>query len=823
MFVNLILPLSVDQEFTYSVSDHEINHLYVGSRVVVPFGKSKFYTGIVTSIHKNTPQTYLAKPILSILDNYSLITAFQLDFWRWVAQYYMAPIGVVVKDAIPSGFLLQSQTVFVKNNKVSYLDLELKDDEYLIGEALERQAVLSIKDIANIVDKKNVLSLIKRLIAHQLIVVQEEIVEKDYSKKIDVVVLAIEVDELQDVLNSFSARAVKQKDLLLCFFSIQSDYKNAQVPVLDLLKKSGLNRSVLKALISKGILNKLVVDKPYQLDLQEDKYLRQEDLLPLTVQQQQAFQALKQTMFKFRVTVLRLDLIADIDKQRFFIELIKERLALGKQVLWVVPEISLAIQLVFSVKSFFTTDFLMYHSRITSSERCRVWNQVLKYDSTQTKGQLIIGTKIAKDLPFKSLDLVILDQEHDYNYKQSLRSPRVHTRDALLYLANKLNVQILLSSITPSLELIQNVKDRRYGYFELKPYSSKKLLPDIEIVDLTKKYQRKEITGHFTDTLTEAIHDTIARKEQVLLFQHKRGYAPTVHCKSCGSVPQCPNCDVSLTFHLKQRKLRCHYCGYHTLMSDRCGVCQSMELDTKGFGTEQIETELYDLFSNYKIARMDQDTTKSRKALLNLLDQFNTQQVQILIGTQLMAKGLSFRNVGLVGVLNADYVLHTPDFRACERSFQFLMQIAQNISSPNSRGKVLLQSFIPHHRILQQVSTLDYHQMCKEQLEERCQFLYPPFSRLIRIELTHKSLEVLQMSTQWLHKVLLPIFKDQLLGPEFPSIAKLRNKYRMHFLLKLNKDQSIYKSKQTLLKVQQHFTATKAFAAVNFVIDVDFY
>ncbi|MCB0475365.1 MAG: primosomal protein N', partial [Flavobacteriaceae bacterium] len=501
-------------------------------------------------------------------------------------------------------------------------------------------------------------------------------------------------------------------------------------------------------------------------------------------------------------------------------KLIGEVLELGKQVLYLVPEIALTTQLIQRLQRYFGNRIAVFHSRYSFNERVEVWNNTL---ADKPSAQLILGARSAVFLPFNDLGLIIVDEEHEPSYKQFDPAPRYHARDAAIVLANLHHAKVLLGSATPAIESFYNAKQDKYGLVTLNRRYQDLLLPEIELADLKESYRKKRMTGHFTERLFLLMQEALAEKEQVILFQNRRGYAPVVTCKACGVAPQCVNCDVSLTYHKSGNELRCHYCGYHIPLMETCNACGSPALDTKGLGTEQVEAELTAFFPEAKVARMDLDTTRGKYGYQRILDSFKAREIDILVGTQMLSKGLDFDNVSLVGVMNADNMLNFPDFRAHERSFQLLTQVAGRAGRSGKRGRVIIQTYNPFHKILQQVTTNDYMEMYKEQLDERYAHNYPPISRLVRITLKHKDFLKVSTSADWLYRSLYNSFGSMVLGPSSPAVSRIRNQHIKTLLIKLPKDKPLKHSKLIIQKIRNSFQSIPDFRAVRFNVDVDCY
>ena len=507
-------------------------------------------------------------------------------------------------------------------------------------------------------------------------------------------------------------------------------------------------------------------------------------------------------------------------KTEIYVRLIEEVIARGEQVLYMLPEIAITTQLISRLQHYFGESVSVYHSKYSLHERVEVWNNVME---SKPKAQLVIGVRSSLFLPFSKLGLIIVDEEHETSFKQYTPSPRYQARDSAIVLGSVHGAKLLLGSATPSLESYYNAELDKFGLVKLHKRFGNVQMPDIELVDIKEKYRKKQMKGHFSDRLIEAMTEALENNEQIILFQNRRGFSPVVECTTCGIAPQCSNCDVSLTYHQYKNELRCHYCGYHVAMLVSCMACGSESLDTKGFGTEQIAHELATLFPDHVTARMDQDTTRGKRAYEKLIERLENQEIDILVGTQMIAKGLDFRNISLVGVLNADNLLNFPDFRAHERSYQLLQQVSGRAGRTKKRGKVIIQTFNPYHQILQQVSTNDYDGMYTQQKEERYQYKYPPFYRTIKITFKHRNFQSMTNASIWFGRALELKLKENVLGPEPPPVSRVRNQYITNILVKIPKSQSISKTKDYINNVKRSFNAIKEFASVKLIIDVDNY
>jgi primosomal protein N' (replication factor Y) len=814
-FIDVILPRPLHQTFTYQVSQAEYEFIQNGMRVAVPFGKNDniMHTAIVLGKHQNPPERYVAKEIHQIMDEKPLVTQQQLALWQWISSYYLSPIGDIMRAALPIAFVLESETLIRKKTTKAIAELDINDNEYLVLEALEQQENLKIKDLVKLLSRKNVLPIIKKLLDKELIETQEELFAQYKPKLIKYVSLNNEykTDEGLQLLVEKLSRANKQRDLVLSFFTLKG--KEDTVTAKALLKKAGSSAAILKALVDKGVFM-----LHYE---QEDRVLfsgGNEKPKALTQEQEKAYQEIN-TVFETKDVCL-LHGVTSSGKTEIYVKAIEKQLQQGKQSLYLLPEIALTTQLIGRLKKYFGNKIVVYHSKYSIHERVEVWNNVL---NKSPNAQIIIGARSAIFLPFQDLGLVIIDEEHEVSFKQFDPSPRYHARDTAIVLAKKHHAKVLLGSATPAIETYHNAKLGKYGLVELFSRFGDVKLPQITLVDLKEKYFKKQMKGHYSDTLLAEMNRVLSKGEQLILFQNRRGYAPVLTCHTCGESPQCPNCDVSLTYHKYHNQLRCHYCSYNMAMPLSCPSCSSSQLSTKGFGTEQVELEIQELFPNYKVGRMDFDTTKGKYGYQKIINAFQAQEIDILVGTQMLSKGLDFSNVSLVGVLNADNLLFFPDFRAHEHSFQLLTQVSGRAGRNKTQGKVIIQTYNPEHNTLKQVIANDYLACYNTELIERKQFQYPPFFRLIRITLKHKDYDRVDEAAVWLSKALRQTFGNQVLGPETPAVGRIRNLYIRNILLKIPPKQSLVKTKAALLKIQMHFEAVPSYRAVRLVFDVDAY
>ncbi|MGY0407233.1 MAG: replication restart helicase PriA, partial [Polaribacter sp.] len=701
----------------------------------------------------------------------------------------------------------------VYKNETFSNDFILNDDEFLIFEALQHQSQLTIDQVAGILGKKKVMPLINELVKKSAIYIKEEIYEQYKPKRIKYIRLHIDYtsDESLHLLLEKLSRAKKQRDAVLTFFQLSTTKK--PIKAKDLEEKAKVSSTILKSLVTKNIFEFYDIQTD-RINFKGDK----NDLKQLNKYQEVALKDIRETFVKNEVVLFHG--ITSSGKTEVYTKLIQEVLNAGKQVLFLLPEIALTTQIITRLQVYFGDQISVFHSKYSMNERVEVWNNILE---NKHKAQIILGVRSSIFLPFSNLGLIVVDEEHETSYKQFEPSPRYNARDSAIVLAKIHNAKILVGSATPSLESYFNATQKKYGFVELNRRFGNVQLPKIELIDLKEKHRKKEMTRHFSDRMLVLIQEALHAKEQVILFQNRRGFSPVVTCKTCGVSPQCPNCDVSLTYHKFKNELRCHYCNYQRAMPNSCSACGSNTLDTKGFGTEQIELELKELFPDFKIGRMDLDTTRGKFGYQKIIGAFEAQEIDILVGTQMLSKGLDFKDVSLVGILNADMMLNFPDFRAHERAYQLMVQVSGRAGRSKKQGNVAIQTYNPNHQILQQVSTTNYTEMYKEQLQERWQYKYPPYYRLIKIILKHRDYNRVDSGINWLFKALYNSFGEHVLGPTEPSVARIRNQYIKNLVIKIPPKQSLENTKNQITKIKNTFEAVKDFRPIRFIIDVDAY
>lgn len=818
-FIDVVLPLSVPNLFTYRLPAELNEYIQIGQRVIVPFGRGvKLYTALVRRIHQTPPKEYSAKYVESLLDEQPIVNARQLQLWDWIADYYLANPGDVFNAALPGAFKLASESKVVLNTSFEGNPItDLTDQEYSIFEALEVRNVLTLQEISEILNIKNIHKIVKSLIEKRVIVVEEEVKYKFKPKLITYVRLSTYANEeknLEQVFNQLG-KAKKQLETLLTFLKINNRYHETpnEVKKLDLQTQAAVSSSIINQLVEKNVLELYDVEESrlgkYRNELLSEKILNEH--------QEKAYSEIKESFKTKEVTLLHG--VTSSGKTELYIKLINETLAEGKQVLYLLPEIALTTQLIVRLQKVFGNKIGVYHSKFNENERVEVWNEVLKNNSERF--QIIMGARSALFLPYSNLGLIIIDEEHENTFKQYDPAPRYHARDTAIVLAKIHQAKVLLGSATPSIETYYNAKENKYGYVELSKRHGGVMMPEILCADVKEATRKKMMKSHFTPDLLKLMTETFDNKEQVILFQNRRGYAPFMICEECGNVPQCNNCDVSLTYHKLNNVLKCHYCGSNKKMPPACNACGSTRITLKGFGTEQIEEELAIYFPKIRIARMDADTTRSKNAYHQIISDFEDGNVDVLVGTQMVTKGLDFDNVALVGILNADTMLNFPDFRAFERSYQLMSQVSGRAGRKAKRGKVLIQTYDPFHPIIRQVIEHDYVGMYNYEILQRTNFKYPPFYRIIHFALKHRDKDVLNAGAAEFANNLKIKFGDRILGPEYPVIARIKNLYQKEIIIKIEKSLSVVKTREIIKNLKNNFEVNSPYKSVKIIIDVD--
>ncbi len=810
LFVEVILPLALPRYFTYEVPENLLHKIQIGIRVEVPFGKNKLYAALIAGTHHELPKGYEVKSIVSIIDDLPIITLEQLKFWDWIASYYCCTLGEVMIAALPISLRLSSETTVVLSSNYNGETEGLDDKEYILAEALTIQSELTIEEVRGILQQKTVFPLIKRLLDKGVLYLKEELKVKYKPKSITCIRFTkkFEIQESLSEAFEITNKSSKQQDVILSI--IQSDRNLPFIKKQDILKSANVDASVIAALIKKGIVE--LYDRTIsRLGTYEDDIADFDELSNFQMNAKTEIYA----AFQNNKTVL-LHGVTGSGKTNIYVDIIKETIAKGKQVLYLLPEIALTTQIVARLQKVFGNDILVYHSKLNNSERVEIW-----YQSMQGK-PIILGARSALFLPFKDLDLIIVDEEHDGSFKQDDTNPKYQGRDCAIYLANQFGANVILGSATPSVESYYHAKTKKYELVNLFERYSGIKMPEIFLVDIKKEFAHKDKSVILSDFLIGEIKKAIESNEQVILFQNRRGFAPNLICNLCEWVASCPHCDVTLTYHKYFNHLRCHYCNYQIQMPKECPSCKNKQLITKGFGTEKIEDELSIYFPNIPISRMDLDTVRAKGAHSKIIKDFEENRTSILVGTQMVTKGLDFENVSIVGILGADQLLYFPDFRAIERSFQIMVQAAGRSGRRNKRGKVIIQAIQSKHPVFQDIIDNNYLEFYKREIAERQQFLYPPFVRLIQITLKHKNLDIVNQASTYFAKHLKSYLKERVKGPAEPGISKIRDYYIRDILIKIEKNGQINQKTKTLIQeISTELFKQKGMSQLKISINVD--
>lgn len=815
-FVDLILPLAIPKLLTYRVPTQWSASVVCGSRVLVPLGAKKIVTGVVESTHQ-TPPSYATKDILAVLDQTPLICDVQRQFFHWLADYYLCTIGEVLKAALPSGFNLSSQSKIQLHPACDLATTHFSDQEQHLIKVLQSRPHWTYAEVAQAAKQKNIPHLIKNLLHKQAILLFEEVQEKYRPKKEKRISLNTPFiqseDKLRELFDQLEAKS-KQLEVLLKYISLVPQFKQLadhSVNKKDLLQ-ADISASSLQKLIQQAIFveEEVIVSR---LAPSQPTATPQDTLSPA---QDKALEAIYQ-QFKTQDTVLLYG-ITGSGKTALYAQLIRDTLQQGGQVLYLLPEIGLATQIVRRLSKQFGSQLGVYHSRYASNERVEVWNRVLSGEYS-----LIVGARSALLLPFDNLRLIIVDEEHALAYKQFDMAPRYHARDAALMLAQYHHAKVLLGSATPSVETYYHAQTGKYGLVKLIERFRETALPQIVLVNGLLEQRRKKLRGEFTSVLIDAIDQALSQRAQVIIFQNRRGYAPYLLCQSCAWVPTCQQCAVSLTYHQASNYLVCHYCGYRTQVPPKCRVCGAHQLKNIGFGTEKLEETLQQFFPEKQVQRMDLDTTRGRHGYEQIIDALEQGHTDILVGTQMITKGLDFAQVALVGILDIDRLLYFPDFRAHERCFQLITQVGGRAGRRDKQGRVIIQTNNPTHPVLNHIVQHDYEQMYYRELAERKQFLYPPYVRLIKLTAQHTDRDLVAVAAKELAHRLREQLGKLVLGPQAPLIAKIKQQYRMDIWIKIKKEtsQHLLATKKLLQEAAQALLGQKAFRTLKVILDVD--
>ena len=814
LFVEVILPLAIAKNYTYRVPYEMNDAVMVGKRAVVQFGKSKLYTAIIASIGKLAPEKYQAKYIIELLDDQPVVTGEQLKFWQWMSEYYMCTLGEVMNAALPSALKLASETKIVLNKDYDGDRATLHDKEYLIVEALDIQPELTVSDIVKLLGQKTVMPILKSLFEKNIIHISEEVSERYKPRTRSFITLNPvyqNPDNLRELFGILEKRAPKQADAVLAYIKLARTQKS--ISKTELIEESSAGAASIKSLEEKEVF--VIEEKNVSRLFFEEEELYSN--FELSEQQSVAFADVKVQLKQMDVVLLHG--VTSSGKTQIYIRLIEEMINSGRQVLYLLPEIALTTHIIERLRVYFGSSIGIYHSRFNDNERVEVWQKVLSGEY-----KVLLGARSAVFLPFNDLGLIIVDEEHETSYKQFDPAPRYNARDAAIFLANMHKGKVLLGSATPSFESYYNARIKKYGLVELNERFGGVKMPEIEVVSIGEETKRKTMQSHFTSVLMADINTALEKKEQVILFQNRRGYAPLLMCKICAYTPKCINCDVSLTYHKSSGKLHCHYCGYKEDAPQICPACGSTHLEYKGFGTEKVEDELAMILPEARMARMDLDTTRSRNSLQTILNNLEEKKIDILVGTQMVAKGLDFSDVTVIGIINADSLLRFPDYRANERSYQMLAQVSGRAGRRGKQGKVVIQTYDPAHRVIKQVIENNYTDLYFTEMEERKSFKYPPFYRIINLDIKHKDPDIVNNQSIYLANELRKQFDHRVIGPESPLVSRIRNYYIKTIMLKFEKDGvSINKAKAIIRDVITQFQTTKLSKGSIVQPDVDPY
>jgi primosomal protein N' (replication factor Y) len=810
MYATVVIPLALPQNYTWEVPEEWQSAAKPGCRAEVVL-RNKKYAGIITELHSQKPVAFDPKPILNILDAEPIIGPTQLAFWSWLAQYYMCTEGEVMQAALPTHFKLSSETVLLFNDQYGSDFSALDDAEYLVAEALLIRKELRITEVQQILSVTQVYPVIKRLIEKEVCLVWEELKERYKARVENFVELNPQYaseEALSALLNDFG-HAPKQLALLLAFLH----YQKTEGIVLQtpLLKKADANAAQLKALVDKQILRieKRAVDRIKSLPLEMKMDFE------LSNEQQACLTEIQQSWSTHRVCLLQG--VTGSGKTQIYMKLMEQALKEGKQVLYLLPEIALTAQMIRRLQNHFGGYITIYHSKFNNSERVEIWNKV-----RAGTARIILGARSALFLPFAQLGLVICDEEHDPSYKQQDPAPRYHGRDAAIFLAELFHAHVLLGSATPSIESYYNAQTKKYGLVTLTERYGGVSLPQLEIIDTKKIFGPDKSKVIISPPMQAAIEKSLELGKQVILFQNRRGYTPYQVCQTCGWIPHCKQCDVSLTLHKVQNKLSCHYCGTSYPVVTQCEACGQVHFAQQNFGTERIEETLLELFPEAKVARMDIDSVRGKYAHDQLIQQFEQQRIQILVGTQMVVKGLDFEHVDLVGILDGDAILGFSDFRVNERGFQLMEQVSGRAGRKGKQGLVMVQIKNTQHPVLAFVQQHSYADLYAYELPNRQNFQYPPFTRLIHLQFKHRNMDRVQAAARAFAQGMAGLYGSYMVGPAVPVIGRIRNQYLQELLFKLPKDPKLilackHMIRQQLMLLQQH----KDFRSVGVMIDVD--
>lgn len=830
IYVDVIVPLPLNSLYTYSVPEQFQSSVTFGGRVIIQFGSKKLYTAIVVKIHSQRPLEYKTKPIVDLVDETPIISKIELELWRWIASYYLCAIGEVMKAALPAGLKLESETR-IRLNSIDNYSQEILDNlstiEIDIVDTLKGKKGVALKEINRYISVDSCHPYIKRLINRGVVSVDEKIGAKSPRVNLKAISLPpnLTTTEAQDAVLQELTRAHRQRQLfeeiIAVVNSIAKDrgcrVEEVEVNPNIVLSMKRYKREYLKALIEKRIV---IESDSVHLDSSCSESSGKLHINSLSNYQQEAFDSIVSSFNSYNTTLLHG--VTSSGKTEIYIKLIETLIESGDQALFLMPEIALTTQMIDRLKRSFGDSVDIYHSKVGDRDRVKLWNKIINYKkSSDSRGQIILGARSAIMLPFHSLKLIIVDEEHETSFKQYTPSPKYNARDCAIVLGNISGAKVLLGSATPAIETYYNAKIGKYGFVELTKRHGNVLMPKINLANSKEARRKKIIKRHFTPELYSKIEETLEIGKQAILFQNRRGYSFFLECDRCTWIPKCKNCDISLTHHKGDKRLCCHYCGYAEFTPRVCPSCGNEDIKNRGFGTEKIEDDLNELFPTAKIGRMDHDTTKGKDGYQKIINSLERGDIDILIGTQMVTKGLDFGNVNIVGVLDADTLLNYPDFRSYERSFQMLTQVSGRAGRRSDQGEVFIQSSNPNHPVLEHVVNNNYIEMYRSQIEEREQYNYPPFSRLILITVKHHSLTLLDRASDGLATILRKQFNLNILGPEYPLIKRISKLYSKQIWIKLDINRGLNSSKENIVKSSEFIISQKGYSKTTISIDVD--
>ena len=815
-YAEVILPLPLYSTFTYQIPESLQGTVGIGFRVLVPFGRKKFYTGIVSTIHNQKPGNYEIKDIVAVLDNTSVLRQPQLKFWQWISEYYLCPIGDVYKAAVPAGMKVESETRISANPDFIDTDGTMNERETVIYDMLLTKDHLTPADISKATGYKNVETVVATMLEKEAVYITEKIVD-NYRPKTEVYVQLKAADGDKKAVEEYFLKvkqARKQEAALLAYLDMSGWMKsgaNLEVTKDDLIKRAEVSMPIINAMIGKGIF-KLYKKEINRFRLDESTTT---SLNTLSTPQQQAYD---ETVEQFKTkSIVLLHGVTSSGKTEIYTHLINDALQRGEQALYLVPEIALTTQLTQRLQKNFGNRLLIYHSKFSDNERVDIWKKLLQNDEPC----VVIGVRSSVFLPFKKLGLVIVDEEHETSYKQQDPAPRYNARDAATVLASMHGAKTLLGSATPSISTYYKAETGKFGLVKLDTRYEGVELPKVKIIDTKQSRKRKEMHGSFSSELIHDCNAAIDNDEQVIIFQNRRGFAPIVRCNECAWMPKCENCDVSLTYHKRINLLSCHYCGYTMPLPTTCPACGQPSIEVYGYGTERLEDDIEHYFPKAKIARMDLDTTRSKSSYEKIIDSFSHRQTQVLVGTQMVTKGLDFEGVSVVGIVNADTMINFPDFRSHERAFNMMEQVAGRAGRRQKQGTVCIQTSSPDNPVIKFVMNHDYEGFYRAELEERRRFNYPPFTRIVNIYIKHRDDNSLTEMSVRFSNMLRQVFGKRVLGPEAPSIARIQQLYIRQIVLKVEETASMPKVKQILRMIYEQSLSDPRMKSAIVYYDVD--